>query len=163
MPCYDCALTRHAQDLFVIWSEDNAEKLVIRCRALNEADHDKEDGEEAEEEDIFLKQLETSMLSTISLRGVEGIERVFMLKHKRNVISDTGEFETPTEWVLETDGINLRKVLCVEGVDASRTMSNSCVEVMEVLGIEAARASLLRELRMVIEVRAFRGLSGDMN
>lgn len=140
------------QDLFVIWSEDNAEKLVIRCRALND-DHDKEDGEEPEEEDIFLKQLETSMLSTISLRGVEGIERVFMLQHKRNVIADSGEFETPFEWVLETDGINLRKVLCVDGVDPKRTMSNSCVEVMEVLGIEAARASLLRELRMVIEVR----------
>lgn len=139
------------QDLFVIWSEDNAEKLVIRCRALNEHDHDKEDGGEPEEEDIFLKQLETSMLSTISLRGVEGVERVFMLKHKKNVITESGEFDNPVEWVLETDGINLRKVLCVEGVDSTRTTSNSCVEIMEVLGIEAARASLLRELRNVIE------------
>jgi DNA-directed RNA polymerase II subunit RPB1 len=138
------------QDLFVIWSEDNAEKLIIRCRALNEPG-DKEDGEEADEEDIFLKQLETSMLSTISLRGVEGVERVFMLKHKRNVIQESGEFDTPVEWVLETDGINLRKVLCVDGVDARRTTSNSCVEIMEVLGIEAARASVLRELRSVIE------------
>lgn len=137
------------QDLFVIWSEDNAEKLVIRCRALNEVE--KEDGEDADEEDIFLKQLETSMLSTISLRGVEGVERVFMLKHKRNVIAESGEFDTPVEWVLETDGINLRKVLCVDGVDSSRTTSNSCVEILEVLGIEAARASLLRELRAVIE------------
>ncbi|SGY60993.1 BQ5605_C007g04513 [Microbotryum silenes-dioicae] len=142
------------QDLFVIWSEDNAEKLVIRCRALNEEGRDKEDGaEEAEdaEEDIFLKQLEASMLSTISLRGVEGIERVFMLQHKRNVITESGEFDNPTEWVLETDGINLRKVLCVDGVDPTRTVSNSCVEVLQVLGIEAARASVLRELRNVIE------------
>lgn len=141
------------QDLFVIWSEDNADKLVIRCRALNEAGQDKEDGEEGEgeEEDIFLKQLETSMLSTIALRGVEGIERVFMLQHKRNVITETGEYDNPTEWVLETDGINLRKVLCVDGVDARRTTSNSCVEILQVLGIEAARASVLRELRNVIE------------
>ncbi|KAL8278907.1 hypothetical protein RQP46_008778 [Phenoliferia psychrophenolica] len=108
------------QDLFVIWSEDNSEKLIIRCRALNEGDGDKDDGEEAEEEDIFLKQLETSMLSTIALRGVEGIERVFMLKHKWDVISETAECETPTEWVLETD--NLRKVLCIDGVDTNRTM-----------------------------------------
>ena len=140
------------QDLFVIWSEDNAEKLVIRCRALNEADANKEDGEEPEEEDIFLKQLESSMLSTIALRGVEGIDRVFMIEHKRNVISqETGEWTQPKEWVLETDGINLRKVLCVDGVDAKRTTSNSCVEVLDVLGIEAARASLLHELRAVIE------------
>lgn len=140
------------QDLFVIWSEDNAEKLVIRCRALNEADANKEDGEEPEEEDIFLKQLESSMLSTIALRGVEGIDRVFMIEHKRNQISaETGEWTQPKEWVLETDGINLRKVLCVDGVDSRRTTSNSCVEVLDVLGIEAARASLLHELRAVIE------------
>lgn len=141
------------QDLSVIWSEDNAEKLVIRCRALNDGDGPKDTGEaeEGDEEDIFLKQLEASMLSTIALRGVEGVERVFMLQHKRNAIGETGEFEQPLEWVLETDGINLRKVLCVDGVDATRTISNSCVEVMEVLGIEAARASVLRELRNVIE------------
>lgn len=142
------------QDLFVIWSEDNAEKLVIRCRALNDDGANKEDGEEAEteDEDVFLKQLETSMLSSIALRGVEGIDRVFMLQHKINRIDEvTGEFDNPVEWVLETDGINLRKVLCVDGVDSRRTTSNSCVEVLEVLGIEAARASVLRELRNVIE------------
>ena len=139
------------QDIFVIWSEDNAEKLIIRCRALNEAGEKEDGGEEDDEEDIFLRQLESTMLSTISLRGVEGIERVFMLKHKRNVITDSGEFDNPTEWVLETDGINLEKVLCVDGVDATRTYSNSIVEVLEVLGIEAARAAVLRELRNVIE------------
>ena len=139
------------QDIFVIWSEDNAEKLIIRCRALNESGAKEDGGEEDDDEDIFLRQLESTMLSTISLRGVEGIERVFMLKHKRNVITESGEFDNPTEWVLETDGINLEKVLCVDGVDATRTYSNSIVEVLEVLGIEAARAAVLRELRNVIE------------
>ncbi|KAK4057043.1 DNA-directed RNA polymerase II core subunit rpo21 [Microbotryomycetes sp. JL221] len=140
------------QDLFVIWSEDNAEKLVIRCRALNEQGADKNDDDDADdEEDVFLKQLETSMLSSIALRGVEGIDRVFMLQHKQSQIQDNGEYDTPTEWVLETDGINLRKVLCVDGVDSRRTVSNSCVEILQVLGIEAARASVLRELRNVIE------------
>lgn len=45
----------------------------------------------------------------------------------------------------------MRKVLTVDGVDAVRTVSNNCVEVLEVLGIEAARQSLLREMRHVIE------------
>lgn len=140
------------QDLFVIWSEDNAEKLVIRCRALMPADGDKEEGDgEDDAEDIFLKQLESQMLGSIALGGVEGIDRVFMVEQKRSQLNEVGEYHTPTEWVLETDGINLRKVLCVDGVDSRRTMSNSCVEILEVLGIEAARASVLRELRNVIE------------
>ena len=141
------------QDLFVIWSEDNAEKLVIRCRALMPTDGDKEGMDEGEDdaEDIFLKQLESQMLGSIALGGVEGIDRVFMVEQKRSQLNEVGEYHTPTEWVLETDGINLRKVLCVDGVDSRRTSSNSCVEILEVLGIEAARASVLRELRNVIE------------
>ncbi|KAK7696052.1 DNA-directed RNA polymerase II subunit rpb1 [Cerrena zonata] len=59
-------------DLFVIWSEDNAEKLVIRCRVLGGADKD-EDDMGTVEEDIFLRQLENTMLNSVSLHGVFGI------------------------------------------------------------------------------------------
>lgn len=138
------------KDLFVIWSEDNAEKLVIRCRAINE----EKDMDEDDEEDTLLKQLEISMLDDISLGGIEGIDRVFMVEKPKMIINTSGELGRQDEWVLETDGINLRKVLCVDGVDAVRSYSNSCVEVTEVLGIEAGRASLLRELRQVIEFDA---------
>jgi DNA-directed RNA polymerase II subunit RPB1 len=55
------------------------------------------------------------------------------------------------EWVLETEGVNLKTVMCIDGVDFKRTYSNSCVEIFNVLGIEAARAAILRELRSVIE------------
>jgi len=55
------------------------------------------------------------------------------------------------EWVLETDGVNLKTVMCIDGVDFRRTYSNSCVEIFNVLGIEAARAAIMKELRGVIE------------
>ncbi|MBW0472812.1 hypothetical protein O181_012527 [Austropuccinia psidii MF-1] len=137
-------------DLFIIWSEDNAEKLIIRCRAMQSSEIDKDDDDDQVEEDVFLREID-QLLGGISLRGVEGIQRVFMLQHNVNYINTAGEFERKTEWVLETDGINLKQVLCVDGVDAVRTVSNNCVEIMAVLGIEAARASLLKELRNVIE------------
>ncbi|KAA1106701.1 DNA-directed RNA polymerase II subunit rpb1 [Puccinia graminis f. sp. tritici] len=137
-------------DLFIIWSEDNAEKLTIRCRAMQSSEADKDDDEGQVEEDVFLREID-QMLGGISLRGVEGIQRVFMLQHNVNYINSSGEFERKTEWVLETDGINLKEVLCVDGVDPIRTVSNNCVEILTVLGVEAARASLLKELRNVIE------------
>lgn len=136
------------KDLFVIWSEDNADKLVIRCRAI--AQDDKDDENEPEE-DIFLRQLEQSMLSSITLGGVEGISRAFIVPHEPLVADSNGELIKRTEWQLETVGTNLKKVLCIDGVDATKTSSNSCVEIFEVLGIEAARASVLKELRGVIE------------
>ena len=40
-------------DLFIIWSEDNSEKLVIRCQVLGSADKE-DDGMGTIEEDIFL-------------------------------------------------------------------------------------------------------------
>jgi DNA-directed RNA polymerase II subunit RPB1 len=140
-------------DLFVIWSEDNSEKLIIRCRVLGGADKD-EDGIGTIEEDIFLRQLENTMLNSISLRGVKGIRRVFLMKHDKTVIEEDGTIATGNvnnEWVLETDGTNLTQVMCLDGVDFTRTYSNNCVEIFNVLGIEAARAAIMKELRNVIE------------
>ncbi|GLB36718.1 putative DNA-dependent RNA polymerase catalyzes the transcription of DNA into RNA using the four ribonucleoside triphosphates as substrates [Lyophyllum shimeji] len=139
-------------DLFVIWSEDNSEKLVIRCRVLGGGDKE-EDGIGTIEEDIFLRQLENTMLNSVSLRGVKGVKRVFLMEQDRVVMTPEGSIETgrEKEWVLETDGVNLKTVMCIEGVDFTRTYSNSCVEIFNVLGIEAARNAIMKELRGVIE------------
>ena len=46
--------------------------------------------------------------------------------------ADTG-FVTANEWMLDTEGVNLLRVMSEEDVDGSRTTSNHLVEVMEVL------------------------------
>ena len=139
-------------DLFVIWSEDNAEKLIVRCRVLGADKDDETVNAGAVEEDLFLRQLEITMLDSVNLRGVSGISRVFLLAHDKVTILDDGAIDkNQKEWVLETDGVNLKTVMCIDGVDWRRTYSNSCVEVFNVLGIEAARAAIMKELRSVIE------------
>ncbi|KAF9034222.1 beta and beta-prime subunits of DNA dependent RNA-polymerase [Hymenopellis radicata] len=139
-------------DLFVIWSEDNSDKLIIRCRVIAGGDKDDE-GMAGIEEDIFLRQLENTMLNSVSLRGVKGINRVFLTKNDVVEESEDGSLvvRKDQEWVLETDGVNLKTVMCIDGVDFKRTYSNSCVEIFNVLGIEAARAAIMKELRGVIE------------
>jgi len=67
-----CIAESFKMDLFIIWSEDNLEKLVIWCCVLRGGDKDN-DGLSAVEEDIFLHQLENTMLGLVSLRGVPGI------------------------------------------------------------------------------------------
>jgi len=44
----------------------------------------------------------------------------------------------------------LKKILTFPKVDTQKTISNDCLEVREVLGIEAARQSLINELRFVL-------------
>ncbi|CAG8470140.1 13405_t:CDS:2 [Ambispora gerdemannii] len=145
------------RDIHAIWNDDNNEKKIIRCRILNEMSKENvdEDGgtHSTTEEDVFLKRLENNMLGTIGLRGIKGINRVYLIQTKKTQVSvnNQGQIVKEDEWTLETDGTNLQQVLCVEHVDHKRTYSNNCVEIMQVLGIEATRAALLRELRGVIE------------
>jgi len=49
------------------------------------------------------------------------------------------------EWIINTLGSNLAKVLTTEGVDATRTMTNNIHEIAKVLGIEAARTAIINE------------------
>lgn len=86
-------------------------------------------------------------IKNISLKGVEGIKRV--------VIRKEGD-----EYVLYTEGSVLKEVIEFEGVDPTRTKTNNITEIAEVLGVEAARNSIineandtLREQGLTVDVR----------
>ncbi len=55
------------------------------------------------------------------------------------------------EYVLYTEGSNLKKVMKVKGVDFTRTLTNNIYEIYEVLGIEAARNAIIREAINTLE------------
>jgi DNA-directed RNA polymerase II subunit RPB1 len=104
-----------------------------------------------------MRKLAVHLLDDVTLRGVKGIERAF-IRTEQKVFEEADESlilkkddERCMEWVLDTTGIALAEVLSVEGVDATCSYSNSFIEVLGVLGIEAARAGLLKELSNVLE------------
>lgn len=51
---------------------------------------------------------------------------------KRIVITETGEFKAIAEWLLETDGTSMMKVLSERDVDPVRTFSNDICEIFSV-------------------------------
>jgi DNA-directed RNA polymerase II subunit RPB1 len=128
--------------------------LILRIHIMN--DEESKNQQESSstsmiEEDVFLRRLEANMLTDLTLKGIRDINRVFIVTKKYVSVKDNGEYQRHDEWVLETEGINLLEVMSHPDVDACRTYSNDIVEIMEVLGIEAARAAILKELRKVIE------------
>jgi len=138
-------------DLSCIFNDDNSEKLVLRIRIMN-PEGTKQDADADTEDEVFLKRLETQMLSNLALRGIPDIKKVFIREAKTNAVNaKTGLFEKQTEWMLDTEGVNLLQVMAHPDVDFSRTTSNHLIEVIQVLGIEAVRNTLLKELRGVIE------------
>jgi DNA-directed RNA polymerase II subunit RPB1 len=148
----------YRKDLAVIFSDNNADELVIRIRMIHQFDKDED---EEVEEDVYLKRLESHILNTLTLRGVPGIERAFVNVHDHTHVMTKEEGNEGQwfmakgdprceEWVLETSGSALAPVLAVDGVDVTRTTTNSFVEIFEVFGIEATRQALMRELTAVL-------------
>ncbi len=137
-----------AQDIHCVAPAQNASNLAIQIRTV----HASKDEEEMEDEEITLQKLEQFVLDKIQLGGLPGIQKVFMNSVNKTVISKAGDFDNSgREWFIETQGSNFKEVLAVEGVDSVRTYSNNSYEIWKVLGIEAGRAGLLKELRNVIE------------
>ncbi|MBC7085437.1 MAG: DNA-directed RNA polymerase subunit A'' [Methanomethylovorans sp.] len=85
-------------------------------------------------------------INNITLKGIEGIKRV--------VIRKDGN-----EYMLYTEGSQLKKVLEVEGVDISRTYTNNIGEIYDVFGIEAARNAIIKEATNTL---AEQGLTVDI-
>ncbi|KAL3624527.1 DNA-directed RNA polymerase II subunit rpb1 [Castilleja foliolosa] len=137
-------------DLTCIFNDDNAEKLILRIRIMNDEAPKGEMTDESAEDDVFLKKIEGNMLTEMALRGIPDINKVFIKNGKLNKFDENEGFKAENEWMLDTEGVNLLAVMCHEDVDAKRTTSNHLIEVIEVLGIEAVRRSLLDELRVVI-------------
>lgn len=141
------------KDVAVIFSDDNADEQVIRVR-MNTGNRDK--GESEQEEEDTLKRLEGHMLNTVVLRGVSGVKRAFVSSEAKMITEDDGSLAKSTgnpkctEWFLDTDGVNLKDVLAVEGVDSTRTTCNHFQTIRNVFGIEGVRASLMLEMKGVL-------------
>lgn len=140
----------YGKTLEVIATDDNAEKLVLRIRTLN-----KDNPSDLNHDSYFalnqLKVLQASILNDLRVKGISEIKKVYMRQEIRPAYNDSGELtKARKEWILETDGVNLKQVLAHEGVDHTRTFSNNIMEIISVLGIEAVRQTILKELRRVL-------------
>ncbi len=77
-------------------------------------------------------------LRSVFVAGVKGITQVLPVKRGN-------------EFVIITAGTNMKSILEMEAVDKEKTISNDIFEVNDVLGIEAARATIINEIFKVIE------------
>ncbi len=85
----------------------------------------------------------TEKIKQTQVKGVEGIK-------KAAVIQKEGEY------LIQTEGTNLKEILKLDNIDYTRTISNNIKEVEQVLGIEAARNVLLKEANNVLEGEGLR-------
>ncbi len=81
--------------------------------------------------------LRNKVLNT-TVKGVPDIQRVTLI-------------QKDDEWVIQTTGSNLPKVLGVDGIDKNGVRTNNVFEIASTLGIEAGRNALINELNSTLE------------
>ncbi|NIO20433.1 MAG: DNA-directed RNA polymerase subunit A'' [Candidatus Aenigmarchaeota archaeon] len=89
-------------------------------------------------ENVNLHKLKYKLLES-HIKGVKGVSHVIVSKDEKG------------EWFITTLGSNLKKVFDIDGVDYKRTVSNNPFEIYDLLGVEAARNSIIREAIGTIE------------
>jgi DNA-directed RNA polymerase II subunit RPB1 len=96
-----------------------------------------------------LRKIEISCMN-IKIKGCEGIEKVYIREGKLNSYDPQIGHYKKNQWVLETEGANLLETFTFKHIDHTKSVSNNIIEIYEIFGIEAARQSLLNEMKMVL-------------
>jgi DNA-directed RNA polymerase II subunit RPB1 len=125
--------------IHMIYTDFNSEKLVMRIRLVKET--------LVEDDDYAnFKKVQSVILNSIAVRGVPGIKAVSFRKSEDRVELKEGKFEKVPEYALDTDGSNFVEVMNHPAVDPTRLYTTNVHDIIDILGIEAARAILLTEI-----------------
>ena len=109
--------------------------IYIDTTEITNEDEVYESDEEAKQ--VYLEEIMAPTLQRMKLFGIEGVKEIFYEKKGK-------------EWMVETEGSNLKKILGLSKVDKKRTISNNMWDIYECFGVEATRKFLIDEFKSVI-------------
>jgi DNA-directed RNA polymerase subunit A" len=120
--------------------------VVSALKKLKLPEHEIEESEEENRITITFTNLSDIMtlfklrekILNAKIKGLKGI--------KRAIVRKEGD-----EYVIYTDGSDLAAVVEIPEVDTTRIWTNNVFEIQKVLGIEAARAHIVREIKRVLD------------
>ena len=84
-----------------------------------------------------LRELIQNLIENTHISGIPSIKNSF-------ISNNNGE------WIVETEGSNIKGIFSIPFVDRKRTTTNVIPEIFENFGIEAARNSIIREIDFVL-------------
>ena len=134
-------------EISCIYSDFNADKLVLRARLDKSLTNSKKKSLDQSDEIYKLKNLQHNLMNNVILRGIKKIPKVLLRKSVNQLKFSEGNYEKEDTWVLDTVGSNLPDILTLQDIDTTRAYSNNIQEVYRTLGIEAARACILKEVQ----------------
>ena len=126
--------------------EELAEKIAKNAKGkMHKLKEDSLEFDYGKEQLLRIRKLVLKLLAT-RIQGVRGVDKTIVVKEKHK--ADGSE-----EWLVKTTGTNLKTIIKMPEIDGSKATTNDIKEIGRVLGIEAARNSIVRELHDVLIVK----------
>ncbi|MEM3875550.1 MAG: hypothetical protein QXP35_00565, partial [Candidatus Micrarchaeaceae archaeon] len=126
--------------------ENNKLKVKLKkIKKLKQPKNKKSDNKEAkndqEEKEFSTKATRVAFVDLLNLIifGIPKIDKAVLKENNEN------------EFYIVTSGSNLEEVIKLEGVDKSRCYCNDPFEVLNIYGVEAARNTILNEIKTVLD------------
>ena len=132
---------KFSNTVYMVYTDFNSEKLVMRIRLDRTVG-----GEDAIDDYVLFKKFQARLMTTVAVRGVPGIKAVSFSKADNRIEIKDGKPEKVSEYVLDTDGSNYIEVMNHPAVDPTRLYTTNVHDILDILGIEAARGILLSEI-----------------
>jgi DNA-directed RNA polymerase II subunit RPB1 len=135
--------TKFGGELETVYTDYNATRLIVRARLIS-ADYPINGL-------TVLKTIQNRVLSSTAVRGIPGLRSVNYQKISDVVEYKDGKYQPVDQYILVSDGSNFRDVIVHPDVDATRVISSNVHDMYENLGIEAARATLFKEITTLFQ------------
>jgi len=134
-----------------IYSDDNSKDLIGRI-SIN-IEEDESDTEIQDQTDFItiLKNINDDILNNITIKGIQNITDIVISDESKTIIKKDHNMEIVKKNILVCDGKNLLELFNNEYIDEFNTISNDINEVYDILGIEAAREILIKEITEVVD------------
>jgi DNA-directed RNA polymerase subunit A" len=136
--------------------EKNFKKSVISGNNITIPSQPKSDKSETNFQIRELRLL-ADKVRDLQISGIKNIGKVII--RRDDVPFELADYEGQKEWIIHTEGSNLKEILDMDGIDHIRTTTNNIHEIGEVLGIEAARRAIIKEAQNTLSEQ---GLSVDV-
>ena len=135
------------------FTDDNSKELIGRISL--KIDPEKEGGEAQgiqDQTDIIsiFKNINADIMDNIVIKGIPNITDIVISENQVMQKTDHS-YDYENVYFLETDGVNVISVMNNPYTEELKVFSNDILEMYDVLGIEAARAILIKEMTDVVD------------
>ncbi|KXS08894.1 beta and beta-prime subunits of DNA dependent RNA-polymerase, partial [Gonapodya prolifera JEL478] len=100
----------------------------------------------------LLKEIIATLSNSVRMQGIPSISKTHIVEDNQFIFDpNLGDFKKETSYVIETEGIDLMESMSLDDVVYREVICDDPLQTERILGIEAARKTIINELKKVIE------------